>query len=65
MTQDLDLRDPISVRNNMCARDVLQVFEQHRIEDIVVVDEKSVPVGIIDLQDLSRLGLFVGNDRGK
>jgi arabinose-5-phosphate isomerase len=55
---------PVSVSVNTCARDVLDVFQSHRIEDVVVVDGASAPVGIIDLQDVSRLGLFVGDESG-
>jgi CBS domain-containing protein len=53
---------PVSVSVDTCARDVLELFKAHRIEDIVVVNGESIPVVGIDLQDVSRLGFFAGDD---
>jgi CBS domain-containing protein len=30
----------------------------HRIDDVVVIDDDNVPVGIVDSQDLTRLKLL-------
>jgi arabinose-5-phosphate isomerase len=37
---------------------VLNVLAQHRIDDLVVVDDTNRPVGIIDSQDLTKLNLL-------
>ena len=37
--------------------EVLNLLERHRIDDLVVVDERGVPVGIVDSQDLTKLKL--------
>jgi CBS domain-containing protein len=34
------------------------LLERHRIDDLVVIDDDSVPVGIVDAQDLTRLKLL-------
>lgn len=47
-------RQPISIGINRLAVEVLRVLEEHRIDDIVVVDANGSPVGLIDSQDLAR-----------
>ncbi|MFL6595557.1 MAG: hypothetical protein ACJ8HQ_08950 [Chthoniobacterales bacterium] len=34
------------------------MLERHQIDDLVVVDDQRVPVGIIDSQDLTKLKLL-------
>lgn len=48
-------RDPITVRGEQLVGEVLQLLEHHRIDDLVVVDGKNHPIGVIDTQDLTRL----------
>jgi arabinose-5-phosphate isomerase len=43
---------------NRLAVEVLNVLAQHRIDDLVVVDDANRPVGIIDSQDLTKLNLL-------
>ncbi len=50
-------RSPISIRADKLAAEVLATLEQHRVDDIVVVNESGEPVGMVDTQDLSRLKL--------
>ncbi len=45
-------RTPITVRDTSLAVEVLKIFQQRRIDDLIVVDEKRRPVGIVDSQDL-------------
>ncbi|NBR47380.1 KpsF/GutQ family sugar-phosphate isomerase [bacterium] len=52
---DFMTRNPITITGDRLAAEVLQVLEHHRIDDLVVLDEKRRPVGIVDSQDLSRL----------
>ena len=52
---DFMTRNPITITVDRLAAEVLQVLEHHRIDDLVVLDEKRRPVGIVDSQDLSRL----------
>lgn len=48
---------PITISADRLAVEALKVFEQHRIDDLIVVDGQNRPVGLIDTQDLSRLRL--------
>ncbi|HEV3409516.1 MAG TPA: CBS domain-containing protein [Chthoniobacterales bacterium] len=38
--------------------EVLNLLERHNIDDLVVVDEQNMPVGIVDSQDLTKLKLL-------
>lgn len=49
---------PITVRFDKLAVEVLNIFEAHRIDDLVVVDRQRRPVGLIDAQDLARFKLI-------
>jgi arabinose-5-phosphate isomerase len=49
---------PISIGADRLAAEVLHVLRTHRIDDLVVVDEKGRPVGLIDSQDLSRMKIL-------
>ncbi len=45
---------PITVRVDKLAVEVLNLFQNYRIDDLVVVDEKRRPVGLVDAQDLTK-----------
>jgi arabinose-5-phosphate isomerase len=48
-------RNPITVQASDLAVEVLKTIGKNRIDDIVVLDEAGIPVGLIDTQDLARL----------
>lgn len=50
-------RTPITVPANALAIEALRLFEGRNIDDLLVVDDERRPVGLIDGQDLPRLGL--------
>ena len=50
--------NPVTVQQDKLAVEVLNLLERHQIDDLVVVDEKRVPVGIVDSQDLTKLKLL-------
>jgi arabinose-5-phosphate isomerase len=58
LVADLMTLNPVSVHQNKLAVEVLNLLERHRIDDLVVVDDDNVPVGIVDSQDLTRLKLL-------
>jgi len=58
MVADLMTLNPVTVHRDKLAVEVLNLLERHRIDDLIVVDDKSVPVGIVDSQDLTRLKLL-------
>ena len=51
-------RKPITVRVDKLAVEVLNLFEANRIDDLVVVDRRNRPVGLVDAQDLARFKLI-------
>jgi len=55
---DLMTLNPVTVHKDKLAVEVLNMLERHRIDDLVVVDDDKVPVGIVDSQDLTRLKLL-------
>jgi arabinose-5-phosphate isomerase len=52
------VRHPITIQAHKLAVEVLNILDQHRIDDLIVVNEKNVPVGIVDSQDLTKLKLL-------
>jgi arabinose-5-phosphate isomerase len=58
LVADLMTLNPVTVHQDRLAVEVLNLLERHRIDDLVVVDDDKVPVGIVDSQDLTRLKLL-------
>ncbi len=58
LVADLMTLNPVTVQQDKLAVEVLNLLERHRIDDLVVVDEAHVPVGIVDSQDLTKLKLL-------
>jgi arabinose-5-phosphate isomerase len=58
LVADLMTLNPVSVHKDKLAVEVLNLLERHRIDDLVVVDNNNVPVGLVDSQDLTRLKLL-------
>jgi arabinose-5-phosphate isomerase len=58
LVADLMTLNPVTVHKDKLAVEVLNLLERHRIDDLVVVDDAQVPVGIVDSQDLTRLKLL-------
>lgn len=56
--RDIMTRNPKSVRSGQLAADALAVFQQHRFDDLPVVDAEGRLVGIIDLQDLPKFKIL-------
>lgn len=52
------IAQPVCVAVDKLAAEVLNIFENHRIEDLIVVDPENRPVGMVDSSDLSRLKIF-------
>ena len=55
---DFMTRNPITIPGDKLAAEVLQILEQHRIDDLVVVNANNEPIGIVDSQDLTRLKIL-------
>ena len=51
-------RNPISVRDDALAGEALKIFDERNIDDLIVVNAKRQPVGLIDSQDLPKIKLM-------
>jgi arabinose-5-phosphate isomerase len=51
-------RHPICVRDDALAVEALKIFNERNIDDLVVVNAKKEPVGLVDSQDLPKLKLM-------
>jgi arabinose-5-phosphate isomerase len=51
-------RNPICIQEDALAVEALKVFNERNIDDLIVVNKKHEPVGMIDLQDLPKLKLM-------
>jgi arabinose-5-phosphate isomerase len=51
-------RHPVVIRESVLAIEALRVFNERNIDDLIVVDTRRVPVGLIDVQDLPKLKLM-------
>lgn len=51
-------RKPICVRDEALAVEALKIFNEKNIDDLIVVNAKNEPVGLVDSQDLPRLKLM-------
>jgi len=51
-------RGPICIRDDALAMEAVKVFDEHNIDDLIVVNAKREPVGLVDSQDLPKLKLM-------
>ncbi len=49
--------NPIAIREDALAVEALKIFNERNIDDLIVVNARREPVGLVDLQDLPRLKL--------
>lgn len=49
---------PITVRDNALAVDVLKLFEDHNIDDLLVVNANRRLIGIVDIQDIPKFKIL-------
>lgn len=54
-TADFMTRTPKTIAADALGVDALRLFEAHKIDDLIVVDEHNHPIGLIDGQDLPKL----------
>jgi arabinose-5-phosphate isomerase len=53
--QKVMTRQPICVQEEALAAEALRIFNERTIDDLVVINKKREPVGLVDLQDLPKL----------
>ncbi len=49
---------PVSVREDALAAEALKIFHERNIDDLIVVNARHQPVGLVDSQDLPKLKLM-------
>ena len=48
-------RRPTTIRENALAADAIRIFNERNIDDLIVVNAKREPIGLVDSQDLPKL----------
>ncbi|MBM3840652.1 MAG: KpsF/GutQ family sugar-phosphate isomerase [Verrucomicrobia bacterium] len=51
-------RNPVAIDQDALALEAVKLFDQRNIDDLIVVNAKKEPVGIVDSQDLPKLKLM-------
>jgi arabinose-5-phosphate isomerase len=50
--------NPICISENALAAEALKIFNERNIDDLIVVNAKKEPVGLVDSQDLPKLKIM-------
>ena len=51
-------RNPICIRHEALAGEAMRIFNERNIDDLIVVNARREPVGVVDLQDLPKLKIM-------
>jgi arabinose-5-phosphate isomerase len=51
-------RNPVCIRDDALAVEALKIFNERNIDDLIVVNAKREPVGLVDSQDLPKLKIM-------
>ncbi|HXT38632.1 MAG TPA: KpsF/GutQ family sugar-phosphate isomerase [Candidatus Angelobacter sp.] len=51
-------RRPVCIRNDALAAEALKIFDARNIDDLIVVNARNEPVGLVDSQDLPKFKLM-------
>jgi arabinose-5-phosphate isomerase len=51
-------RNPVCVRDDALAAEALRIFDERSIDDLIVVNRRREPIGLVDSQDLPKLKLM-------
>lgn len=51
-------RKPVCIREDALASEALKIFNERNIDDLVVVNKRRQPVGVVDLQDLPKMKIL-------
>ncbi len=50
--------NPITLSKDQLALEILNIYEKHNIDDLIVVDEENCVIGAVDIQDLPKLKIL-------
>lgn len=51
-------RNPITLSKDMLALEILNIYEKHNIDDLIVVDPQNRVIGAVDIQDMPKLKIL-------
>ncbi len=51
-------RSPITLKKDMLALEILNIYEKHNIDDLIVVDDRNRVIGAVDIQDMPKLKIL-------
>jgi arabinose-5-phosphate isomerase len=57
LVKDIMTKDPIAVSPQMLAAEAMRILKDKKIDEVPVVDKNGRPVGLLDVQDLLKVGL--------
>jgi len=55
---DVMTRNPVCIREDALAVEALKIFDQRNIDDLIVINARREPVGLVDSQDLPKLKIM-------
>ena len=55
---DIMQKSPITLNPDMLAADVLKLYEQNNVDDLIVVNEGGIAIGSVDIQDMPKLKIL-------
>jgi arabinose-5-phosphate isomerase len=56
--QKVMTRNPVFIHDDSLAVEALKIFNERSIDDLIVVNSRREPVGLVDSQDLPKLKLM-------
>lgn len=51
-------RSPITIRPSQLAQEAARIMQEHKLDQLFVIDEQNRPVGLLDIQDLLACGMI-------
>jgi len=51
-------KNPITLKTDMLAADVIRLYENHDVDDLIVVDDIGIAIGSVDIQDMPKLKII-------
>jgi len=51
-------RNPKTLKKDMLALEILNIYEQYNIDDLIVVDDENRVIGAVDIQDMPKLKIL-------
>ena len=51
-------RNPKTLKKDMLALEILNIYEQYNIDDLIVVDDQNRVIGAVDIQDMPKLKIL-------